>query len=454
QVQNFDAPNPGSLAPWYARFGHSLNVVAGVAADGVTATELMVLTGGYSPLPANDVWVTDDGVDWRFVGYGDWSARAWHASAVLDGRLYVMGGAPFTNDVWASNGFTAEGGTSGSTAGTGSSSSSGTGSGATAGGWQTSWERISDGSDAPWSPRAGLAATVLPRRPMTDGDGNVVNRTHLVIAGGYGGWASGDSRYNGHRARNDVYRSTDGAVWETVTAAAPWGARAWHSLVVWHNLSDHSSDGGSSSSDDDSGGNGGPRLWLAGGGYAGTSGNRVVSTVEGYVDVWWSYDGFAWTQANYQEGSGDNLYSSMEWAAPQGESSDPYLGKWGHKLVPWQRVGTTTTTTETYVPALYLIGGDKVGTGSLVHDVFVSNDTLLCSVGGIVCGDAGTCASGGFCECDDGVSGDFCTLGGDDATSAAGGRRGYGGSDRRSVVMAGAVVGAAVSILLSVAWGL
>ena len=64
-LQNFDAVDPGSLAPWYARFGHTLDVLNGTDNSGVS-TELMILTGGYTPDPDNDVWVTEDGSESLF----------------------------------------------------------------------------------------------------------------------------------------------------------------------------------------------------------------------------------------------------------------------------------------------------------------------------------------------------------------------------------------------------
>lgn len=65
-LQNFDAINPGSLAPWYARFGHTLNVLQATNHSGMV-TELMVLAGGYTPDPDNDVWVTEDGSESLFA---------------------------------------------------------------------------------------------------------------------------------------------------------------------------------------------------------------------------------------------------------------------------------------------------------------------------------------------------------------------------------------------------
>lgn len=65
-LQNFDAIDPGSLAPWYARFGHTLDVLQATNHSGVV-TELMVLAGGYTPDPDNDVWVTEDGSESLFA---------------------------------------------------------------------------------------------------------------------------------------------------------------------------------------------------------------------------------------------------------------------------------------------------------------------------------------------------------------------------------------------------
>lgn len=59
-LQNYDALELGSLAPWYARFGHTLDVL-NVTNYGGVMTEVMVLTGGYTPDPDNDVWITTDG---------------------------------------------------------------------------------------------------------------------------------------------------------------------------------------------------------------------------------------------------------------------------------------------------------------------------------------------------------------------------------------------------------
>lgn len=43
----------------------------------------------------------------------------------------------------------------------------------------------------------------------------------------------------------------------------------------------------------------GPRMWLAGGGYMGQNGNSIVSSMIGYVDMWFSTDGLSWHQVGY-----------------------------------------------------------------------------------------------------------------------------------------------------------
>ena len=65
-AQNFDAKSPGELAPWYPRFGHSLTTIN--KSSYALTHDLMILTGGYTPQPSNDVWITPDGVTWYYTG--------------------------------------------------------------------------------------------------------------------------------------------------------------------------------------------------------------------------------------------------------------------------------------------------------------------------------------------------------------------------------------------------
>lgn len=121
RIGNFDAREDSDVAPWYSRYGHSLDSVTDT--DTVTAVQnddddddndddddddpdhhqVMILMGGYDPVPSNDVWISPNGSTWYFCGYAPWPARAYHATAVLEGgkKLYVMGGTPLSNDVWS-----------------------------------------------------------------------------------------------------------------------------------------------------------------------------------------------------------------------------------------------------------------------------------------------------------------------------------------------------------------
>lgn len=54
----------GSVAPWYARYGHSLDAID-IDHDG--EPDMMILCGGYATSPSNDVWVTLDGIHWMYV---------------------------------------------------------------------------------------------------------------------------------------------------------------------------------------------------------------------------------------------------------------------------------------------------------------------------------------------------------------------------------------------------
>ncbi|CAM9200648.1 unnamed protein product [Sphacelaria rigidula] len=150
----------------------------------------------------------------------------------------------------------------------------------------------------------------------------------------------------------------------------------------------------------------------------------------GYVDMWFSSDGATWHQVNYEEGSGSNLYSSMEWALTEVDNADIYLGKWGHRLLPW----TKETDEGEMEPALYFLAGDAAGDGSFVSDVFVSTETLFCSLEGIVCGGVGTCTDYG-CTCTT-TEGDFCTVGDSDSQSAATRSAPFGGFSSPSVTVA------------------
>eukprot|EP01032_Pedospumella_encystans_P017810 gene17810-20287_t len=96
-AQNTEVVQPGSIAPWYQRYGHTLNALD---TDGDGEDDMMILLGGYSPTPSNDVWITVNGTNWIYAGYAPWSKRAWHSTVVFQGKLWLMGGTPLNNEVW------------------------------------------------------------------------------------------------------------------------------------------------------------------------------------------------------------------------------------------------------------------------------------------------------------------------------------------------------------------
>ena len=99
-AQNADVQQPGPIAPFYARFGHTLDSVSIGAINGDSnlaldrygrpVKDMMILAGGFSPDPSNDVWVTTDGRTWLYAGLAPWSPRAWHRTAHYNGTLTML----------------------------------------------------------------------------------------------------------------------------------------------------------------------------------------------------------------------------------------------------------------------------------------------------------------------------------------------------------------------------
>src|SRR3989344_5435856 len=132
----------------------------------------------------SDVWVSDDGDNWRLVtdkapGGGRRSIQV----VVFQDRLWLMGGwgpeVGYRNDIWSS-----EDGVN----------------------WRLEIEH------AGWSAREG----------------------HEVLV--YGGklWLIGGVRYDLRVTKNDVWSSEDGVSWTEVTASAPWRTRWDHGAAVFH----------------------------------------------------------------------------------------------------------------------------------------------------------------------------------------------------------------------------
>lgn len=173
-----------------------------------------------NPIPGdsdiyNDVWVSEDqGESWEKIlesGGDHWLPRAYFKAVVKDDYLYVIGGqdyellelpfcagqppeicppfvsnSSFFNDVWRS-------------------------------GDGINWEQMTE--TAGWEGRAGLSVAVL-------------NDEIYVL----GGSKNDDVVFTGGPPLriyfNDVWKSSDGAVWELVTDSAPWEARAGGVLVT------------------------------------------------------------------------------------------------------------------------------------------------------------------------------------------------------------------------------
>jgi hypothetical protein len=133
----------------------------------------------------NDVWSSADGKEWkRENANAPWAPRAYHASVVHDGKLWVIGGGNYlpkyhaSNDVW--------------------SSSDG-----------LHWEQVTD--RAPWSPRIWFSA--------------VVHSDRIWVLGG---WSNNPARNWG-----DVWYSRDGRQWSQLRSNRVWKERHEHSAYVF-----------------------------------------------------------------------------------------------------------------------------------------------------------------------------------------------------------------------------
>jgi hypothetical protein len=71
-VGNYDAKIGGEVAPWYGRFGHSLDAID---IDDDSIDDILLLMGGFNPIASNDVWISTNGTSWFFVHYADWPER-------------------------------------------------------------------------------------------------------------------------------------------------------------------------------------------------------------------------------------------------------------------------------------------------------------------------------------------------------------------------------------------
>ncbi|KAL3799731.1 hypothetical protein HJC23_010381 [Cyclotella cryptica] len=414
-VGNWDAKVGGYVAPWYSRYGHSLEALDG---DGDGIADVMVLAGGFNPMPSNDLWITRDGKTWNFAGFAPWPKRAYHGSTVFQSKLWILGGTPLSNDVWV--GHLVE-------------------DRSIDAGYKLKWNEVSVNYMAPWAPRYGMAITLktsfksrclilgllpLPYSSLADRAGlctvsqlrnintisGILQHEQMFVIGGVAGFQKGHPLHSdGIRTRNDVWKTSDGATWERVhpsnnETVMPWRGRAFHGCATWTSLTDRSRwvaadslmhlNGG-----DLFGNHSFPRIFITGGGYMGKRGNNEVRSLEAHSDTWWSYDGSEWKRVNYEEGSrfNSNIYSTNEWTETTVDGKKVYRGKWGHTLEAFhasqdidqdERLATTNVSinvctesnvfssvckrisaTEYRVPSLFVIGG-KLESGPMVNDAF------------------------------------------------------------------------------------
>ena len=151
-----------------------------------------VIQGNYQ----NDVWVSEDGLAWRRVtADAPWGPRVLHYTFVLNDRLYILGGqtlpqfadAPerFYRDVWSTD------------------------DGVT-------WIKA-EGPEPGWAVRGMIGGS--------------------AVHGGFV-WLLGGGIYDtpDHPDRtfyNDVWRSPDGVHWECVAEQTPWAPRQYHEVAVF-----------------------------------------------------------------------------------------------------------------------------------------------------------------------------------------------------------------------------
>jgi hypothetical protein len=389
-AQNWDALQPGSVAPWYERFGHSLDAVD---LDGDGVHDFMVLLGGFTPDPMNDVWLTTNGTTWSYAGESPFSGRGWHSTVIFNGKLHVIGGSPLNNEVWRLETITETTRHPPDTRATYLNFT-----------YDVQWTNL--GAADHFSPRAG-ASLVSQWYYNTTANETMANSTErMVLIGGFGGWLQDNDWYDGFRSRGDTWASTDGTTWLRLSNVGDEGslpARAWSGAIVLHE------DGGNVTKDavspDLS-----PRIWIFGGGYIGNSiySTKVFTQMDGLSDAYFSRDGKIWTRINYEQGDGVRgydtyvqYYSSQEWTGSIVDSATAYLGLWGH-------------TMEYLNGSALIIAGDKDRGGSLEDRVFVSQPGLFCDIEGIICSNIGVCDTegrGGGCKCPGGkASGEYCHL--------------------------------------------
>ena len=397
--QNADAIQPGPIAPFYQRFGHTLTAYSSSGLGG--SPDMMILMGGFAPNPMNDIWVTQDGSHWMYHK-APWSPRGWHSVVVHQGVLYIMGGSPLNNEVWRMDDIKMVNRTRAPlTRATWSKQT-----------FKSNWTRLT--SSAEWSPRAGMQIVSQWYYNATAGEDSSNAVARLVLIGGYGGQLLGTPDYNGYVTRGDVWTSSNGTNW-VMLAPDPnpnLPGRAWFSARVMvrgggTSLENSKLDASGAASMMDEAP---PRIYIFGGGYVGGLTSTTSSQIGllGRTDGRWSRDGITWTQINFEEGgyNGQGIrgsydtyvkyFSSELWTKVSIDGQFQYLGLWGH-------------TIESYNNTMIMIAGDMTGAGPITNNVFQSVGGIFCDQLGVICSGHGACGPANYgCVCMDGYQGEFC----------------------------------------------
>ena len=313
-IQNADALQPGSVAPWYERFGHTLDAID---MDGDGVHDYMIQIGGFSPDAMGDIWLTTDGETWSYTGEAPFTGRGWHSTVIFKNKLYLIGGSPLNNEVWRLDSIV-----------TGTRLQPDTRANYLNYTYDVSWTNLGNG---PFSPRCG--STIVSQwyfnATANETSNSAVER--MVLIGGYGGFLSNEAGYDGFRSRGDVWASTDGVSWEQLSIDGADGslpARAWTDAVVFYAT-------GNATRTDRISQDLPPRMWVFGGGYIGfsTLTTKVITSMDGLADAYFSRDGITWTRVNYEQGEGARGYDtyvqyfcSQEGAVSIVDFASEYLG--------------------------------------------------------------------------------------------------------------------------------
>lgn len=334
-------------AAWAAREAFGTAVLDG---------KIWLMGGRGSTFPGqDDVWYTEDGQTWtEATAQAGWQERQYLTAAAYDGKLYIMGGenidSEFLNDVW--------------------SSSNG-----------VDWTQVTADSD--WKPRYYQAS--------------VVHDNLLWVLGGSAGAGVGVDDLN------DIWYSMDGAAWSEAPFPPIWATRSASGVAVhlgklWvmggrdtkASRNDvWSSGNGSTWTQETAAANWAPRnalgvtsfdgkLWVMGG-------YTVASNAQN--DVWSSTDGVNWTQvtaaaawsarAGFELVDHDNKLWVIGGFAPTERKNDVWYSSDGATWTaatlnaPWSPRGGLAAVS--FNGKLWVMGGDT-GLNASANDVWSSND--------------------------------------------------------------------------------